>query len=209
MSKDKEQLKALEEQMVAADEAIEKHSTTIGEQTAIAKQAARLRKETEDKLQEAISDQELQYKTLNNQQTHLANLKLDAGNLKKQWEELKRKIAIDELMAKQPYVWDVVPKRIQVHHDRQDSNLVGIDSKEVVIADVVSAWRNQFESSHPNFSHWHIDLRSMVTQYNEAVKQVCTLSVDGKNIAVEVRQRPNAIIDQWIHLPEQLSKWVQ
>lgn len=204
---DSEKLKNLEEQLQATDESIEKQSAAVNKQKALVKQANQSRKDAEAAFQEAITNAE-QTTIKQQEMLHLlAQEKIKAVSLKEDWNALKRKMAIDELYAKQPEVWDVLPKRMRAHQEHHESNLVGIDEKEVDIDELVANWRSSESSTRPNFSHWHVEFRSMKGNYLAAVKRVCEMSVDAQQIPLNVRQQPNKIIDGWLLRPEIMQLW--
>lgn len=204
---DSERLQGLEQQLKATDESIERQTAAVDEHKALVKQANQLRKDAEAALQEAIANAE-QATTKQQKMLHLlAQEKIKAVSLTEDWNGLKRKMAIDELYAKQPEVWDVLPKRMRIHQEAHKSNLVGIDDKEVDIDELVARWRSSESDTRPNFSHWDIEFRSMTNSYREAVMRVCEMSVDAQKIPLNVRQLPNKIIDGWLLRPEIMQLW--
>lgn len=204
---DYDKVKELEKKLQETDESIEKQTTECDEQKVVVKEQYLANKALEEQLaegqdahhQEAVKQQEMLHK--------LAQTKIDAVNLKDEWKALKRKIAIDELYAKQPVVWDVMPLRMEHHQASHNSNLVGIDEKDIDIQQVVDNWKTSETTQRPNFSQWHVDFRTMMTQYKEAVKKVCEASVDRREITVDMRQLPNRIIDHWLLQPAQMKVW--
>lgn len=205
-----EELANLEKAMNECDESIEKQSGDATEQGEVLKTARTTMKEAEETYQASIATAEQEAKKHQTMLHELAQKKIEAVSLKDEWKALKREIAIDELYAKQPDVWDVIPKRLKLMQEQHDSNLVDIDERDVDLDAVCTTWRDEAEGktgARAGFSHWHVDIRNMAHSYRKAVKDVCEASVDKRQITVDARTLPNRIIDNWIRQPQQMARW--
>ena len=137
----------------------------------------------------------------------LAQERIKGVQLRDDIKGLQRKMAVDELFAKQPTAWDVLPIRMKHHQESNASNLVGIDTKEIDIDAVVAQWRAAHEDRSPRFTQWDAELRGCIGNYSQAVRKVCELAVDKHEIAVGVRQQPNAVLDRWLMQPNNMKVW--
>ena len=206
----KERLAQLEKAMRECDESIEKQSGDATEQGEVLKTARKQMKDAEDAYSASIATAEQEAKKHQTMLHTLAQKKIEAVSLKDDWKALKREIAIEELYGKQPNLWQVIPKRLQLMQEQHDSNLVDIDEKEVDLDAICQSWRDAAEGKNGGrlgFTQWHVDIRSMANGYQKAVMDVCEASVDGKQITVDARTLPNRIIDNWIQQPQQMSRW--
>jgi DNA repair exonuclease SbcCD ATPase subunit len=137
----------------------------------------------------------------------LAQKRIKGVQLRDDIKALERKMAVDELFAKQPTAWDVLPIRMKHHQESNQSNLVGIGTKETDVDAIIKQWKAAYEDKSPRFSHWDTELRGTINHYTQAVKKVCEFAVDKHDIAVDVRQQPNMVLDRWLMRQDNMRLW--
>lgn len=202
-----EQLQQMEKELVELDKLISDQAEAVSQKQQTIKMIAAQRKELTAALEE------------NNAQTHkesrehqvmlheLAQDRLKGVQIRDKCKELRFTIEVDALFAKQPTVWEVLPKRMKHHQDSNESNLVGIDTKEIDIEAVIEQWKQAHASTRPNFSQWDVNLRGCINNYGQAVRNVCEMAVNKRDVPVNVRQQPNMVLDRWLMQPEIMKVW--
>ena len=204
---DSDKLKQLEEQLRQQDEAIEQMATDCEKQGKKSKQSNIARAEAQKALQAALNDNEVQAREHQILLNKLAQERLKGLELRDSWNALKRKMAVDALVAQQPSIWDVLPKRMQTHQETHNSNLVGIDTAPADIAKLVEGWQPRNDKGRGGFSRWDMEFRAMLNSYDRAIRDVCELSVDQKDIPLTKRQAPNLVVDTWLMQPSIMTLW--
>lgn len=204
---DTDKLKQLENTLEELDKTISNQAETVEQKAQELKVIQAKYKELADAIEKNQAERTIAAQQHQVMLHELAQERIKGVQLRDDIKALTRKIAVDELFAKQPTAWDVLPIRMKHHQESNASNLVGIDTKEIDIDAVVAQWRAAYEDTKPRFSQWDVELRGCINNYSQAVRKVCELAVDKHEIAVGVRQQPNAVLDRWLMQPNNMKVW--
>lgn len=204
---DTDKLKQLENTLEELDKTISNQAETVEQKAQELKVIQAKYKELADAIEKNQAERTIAAQQHQVMLHELAQERIKGVQLRDDIKALTRKIAVDELFAKQPTAWDVLPIRMKHHQESNASNLVGIDTKEIDIDAVVAQWKAAYEDTKPRFSQWDVELRGCINNYSQAVRKVCELAVDKHEIAVGVRQQPNAVLDRWLMQPNNMKVW--
>ena len=132
-------------------------------------------------------------------QTHKYKLQNQATLLegKKQiLKETERDIAIHDLVSKQQKFWDALEARIKSKGSDINSGLHGLgESKDPATA--IKAMKAVIDAKM-SFSQTATKIRGTCSQYDEHIKNMCSLAVDGKNISPDHKTQRFLILDRFL-----------
>lgn len=204
-----ESLQGMEKELVTLDEDISERAEAIAQKAQVLRTIAAKGADLKAALEENLAEHQKEAQHHQVMLHELAQQRLKGVQLRDNIKDLTHKLAVDELFAKQPTAWDVLPIRMKHHQNAHASNLVDIDTNEVDIDAVVQQWKAQHEDHRPRFDRGAVDLRGCINNYSQAVRNVCELAVGKRQIAVNVRQQPNVVLDRWLMLPDIMKVWLK
>ena len=204
---DADKLKNLEKNLAELDESISDQAEAVEQKAQELKVISTKYKELAAAIEKNQHERNIAAQQHQVMLHELAQERIKGVQLRDDIKALERKMAVDELFAKQPTAWDVLPIRMKALQDDNASNLVGIGTKETDVDAIIKQWKVAYEDTKPRFSHWDVELRGCINHYTQAVKKVCEFAVDKHDIAVDVRQQPNIVLDRWLMRPDNMKLW--
>jgi len=124
------------------------------------------------------------------QKTQEARLKED------QIKEEENRLSIAEFMDKQRDFYDVLGERVEVAQKNANHSLVGFDSEATPKTFI--DWLLKEEKRTNNFSSEIVFTRSTKAQYKEALMEIANVHVLGKRINLDLKMRPQNILDNYL-----------
>ena len=199
-----EQIRQLEEQISDLETQNEELNETLAE-LRVAKSS--FHKEQEDA---ELVLEEARHKAVNNASqidVTVANIQQNErniGELKNRLENTKRDEAIQALYEKQTPFWTALAERIKHHQTALNSGLEGIgETKDAVqVCELMESFIEK-----PTFSTQAAAIRQALNVYENTLKNVCSLAIDEKPIAIEHKQARLNVLDRFLHDREIVGLW--
>ena len=155
------------------------------------------REEAQNAVARLDSELTLKQQEKNATENDIANSEHILGELNSKLREAKRDAAIAELFDKQQPFWDALQQRIEFQISELDSGFEGIDEPKNA-AEVVAFMRKIDDPSNRDFSERAAEIRQARTHYEQAVKNVCAIAVDGKRATPERKRQRLDILDRFL-----------
>ena len=110
--------------------------------------------------------------------------------------EEEQRLAVEDFMKKQRDFFEVLEERTKVAQEKANNSLVGVDSgitPKAFIAELLNE-----EKRTNNFTNVIVFTRSAKAQYKEALFEIANVHIQGRRVALELKMRPQNIIDNYL-----------
>lgn len=135
----------------------------------------------------------------------IQRIKNEVIRLQKDLADLRREKSIAALIEKQTPFWDVLQIRIDQRRKDMSFGLEGIGGQEMSVEAVIE--RIKKIAIKGGFTKQASDCRAGESIYNQYIKKVCELTVDGTTIGYEIKRERIDIIDRFLDQPTIRGLW--
>ncbi len=161
------------------------------------KEQQELRDQLQQELQAAQLAAEKKKQEVHVSVAEINSVKADITRLEKDLADLRREKKISELIAKQTDYWDVLEMRIEQRRKDLTFGLEDIGGKDEDVKTAVERIKNITQRG--GFSHQAVEARNGESIYNQYIRRICEISVDGGQISYELKQERINIIDRFLN----------
>jgi activator of 2-hydroxyglutaryl-CoA dehydratase len=109
----------------------------------------------------------------------------------------EHRLTVVEFMEKQRDFYEVLGERVEEAQKNANHSLIGVDSG-ITPTEFVEYIKKEDERLN-NFSPEAIFTRQARAQYKEALHQIADVHIRGKRVPLELKKKPQNIIDAYLH----------